>query len=466
GRLVTVQLRDGSSLTGRVGACDDGGVELDVDGTARRIGYAEVGKATVQVGGSMPGADTLTVSGAGTSAAFPLEVSDRSLAFAPGSPLQVQIGPAGGTFVLNYSELHGVPPGTVASLLTTRGSILPRDKADISSGTAAFNVSSQQAGPAKLTAMVGNVSATWPVAFYASTPSVINVQSSPQIISANVGDSTEQRSSLYVIVRDANGNPVANRRIALTTLQDHSGGIIEPGVVMTDASGRAEASFIAGRNVTAPNAVMVVARDVDASVESSPASLTVSRRELFVRFHGDNKLEKSDSATYKKRFAVIVTDSAGNGIDKASIQAKIVSVGYREGHWTKGSPWTQSITAVFPSEDVGFDGFCSTAAEDANRDGYLTPGNVASVSGSSATGADGIAELVVSYPQGFAQWVEVILEVTGRSAGSESQSAMRFWLPILSDDLADENLEPPGVTSPFPYPRDAALPLNGSCPTH
>lgn len=49
GRLVSVHLSDGSSVTGRIETSDEDGVELEVDDSVRRIGYAEIGKAVVQV---------------------------------------------------------------------------------------------------------------------------------------------------------------------------------------------------------------------------------------------------------------------------------------------------------------------------------------------------------------------------------------------------------------------------------
>ncbi|HJU96940.1 MAG TPA: ribosome maturation factor RimP [Jiangellaceae bacterium] len=49
GRLVRIGLRDGRDLMGRVDAADDTGVMLDVDGSARRLGYDAIGTARVQV---------------------------------------------------------------------------------------------------------------------------------------------------------------------------------------------------------------------------------------------------------------------------------------------------------------------------------------------------------------------------------------------------------------------------------
>ena len=48
-RLVTATLREGEPVTGRVTAADDDAVTLDVDGTERRLPYAEVVRGNVQV---------------------------------------------------------------------------------------------------------------------------------------------------------------------------------------------------------------------------------------------------------------------------------------------------------------------------------------------------------------------------------------------------------------------------------
>lgn len=48
-RLVIATLREGEPLTGRVTAADDEAVTLDVDGTERRLPYAEVVRGSVQV---------------------------------------------------------------------------------------------------------------------------------------------------------------------------------------------------------------------------------------------------------------------------------------------------------------------------------------------------------------------------------------------------------------------------------
>jgi ribosome maturation factor RimP len=48
-RLVKVTTTDGTTFTGRILESDDDSATLDVDGTRREVGYAEVAKALVQV---------------------------------------------------------------------------------------------------------------------------------------------------------------------------------------------------------------------------------------------------------------------------------------------------------------------------------------------------------------------------------------------------------------------------------
>ena len=49
GRLVKVTFREGEPLTGRITRSDDDGAVLDVEGSERRVEYAEVKMARVQI---------------------------------------------------------------------------------------------------------------------------------------------------------------------------------------------------------------------------------------------------------------------------------------------------------------------------------------------------------------------------------------------------------------------------------
>ncbi|WP_219470755.1 ribosome maturation factor RimP [Nonomuraea rhizosphaerae] len=48
-RLVKAELRDGTVVEGRVRSADESGVELDVDGTGRRLDYQDLTRGRVQV---------------------------------------------------------------------------------------------------------------------------------------------------------------------------------------------------------------------------------------------------------------------------------------------------------------------------------------------------------------------------------------------------------------------------------
>ena len=56
-RLVRVTLTDGASLTGRVLASDEESATLDVAGAEKRVPYAEVDKALVQIEFNRPAAE-------------------------------------------------------------------------------------------------------------------------------------------------------------------------------------------------------------------------------------------------------------------------------------------------------------------------------------------------------------------------------------------------------------------------
>jgi ribosome maturation factor RimP len=58
GRLVKASLRDGSAVQGRVAGVGDDSVTLDVDGTATRLGWAELAGGRVQVEFNPPPAAT------------------------------------------------------------------------------------------------------------------------------------------------------------------------------------------------------------------------------------------------------------------------------------------------------------------------------------------------------------------------------------------------------------------------
>jgi len=451
----TVVLRDsaGAPLAGRgVTAASRNGNTL----SASTVTTDASGQAIVNVRGVVAGADTLTFESLGETATYAISVAGEGLAAEPASGFQSVGGlpvvpiATNATIQVAYQAASGIPPGTVVEVSTTRGTVSPAS-ANIAGGTATFSVSSAFAGPATITARVAGVSTELAFTFVSTTAAQIDLQPSPAVIGPNLGTSTEQRATLTAVVRDTAGNPVANRPVTFTALDDPSGGSISPGVATTDLAGRATAAFIAGPNTTAPNAVRVQAT-VD-GIQSQVVLLSVARSQLFVRMGTDNTVEKIDPVLYRKTYAVVVTDATGNAVPNANVQLTLRPLRYAVGTWepTGGDPaWRQVITGVFISEDADRNGVCN-AGEDTNGDGQLTPGNVGSVNASAQTGANGVADVKFVYPREFAAWVEVLLEARIQVGGSEGAANAQFWFPIAAEDVTNASVAPPGTPSPFPF---------------
>lgn len=430
------------------------------------------GQAKFNLFGNKGGADTLTFNALGVTRSLDITVATQSMSIAKGTGfLPTGVGEADtpenrlvvigtqATLNLSYQSLGGIAPGTQAEVSTTRGTVTP-SSGSVQSGGATFTVSSTTPGPATVTARVGGLSVEYQFNFVAVTSAQIDLQPSIATLGPNLGGSTEQRSTLTAVVRDASGNPVANRTVTFQALKDPSGGSIVPGTAKTDLAGRATAAFIAGPNTTAANGVSIRAT-VD-GIPSNEVLLSVARSQLFVRIETDNKIEKVEPAIYRKTYAVIVTDATGNPVADASVQMSLRPTQYRTGRWSSTTGfWEQLITATLPSEDINRDGICS-AGEDTNGDRQLTPGNVASAPTSVKTGANGIAGVDVQYPRGFSMWTEMVLEARIQVAGTEGVASSQFWLPIASDDINDIKTSPPGLLSPFPYPSGSGI--ASSCP--
>jgi hypothetical protein len=191
---------------------------------------------------------------------------------------------------------------------------------------------------------------------------------------------------------------------------------------------------------------------------------------LFVRIGTNNKVEDVSPVFYGLRYGVIVTDSTGNPIKGAKIQATVKPVSYQTGNWlvttnaagTKA--WTKIASLPIDSEDVNGDGKCipgpnGTPGLDKNLDGILTPGNVAVVSGGLTSDANGLSELLVSYPRSYGSWVVVLLEVSVAVGGTEGRATDTFPLVISASDVSDLSVPPPGAISPL----NAPTPLRTPC---
>lgn len=423
------------------------------------------GNATVSLTPTRAGADTLTVSGLGTSSSLDISVSSVNFTVqSPAANSSVNVGASQNVVVRYLNGGVGVMGQTV-NFSTTRGTLNPSNgiATTDANGTATIEVISSSAGPGKVTAQLpavppatqalGEVSV--PLNFVAVNPAAIQLQISPGAIAPNSSGQTNQ-ATVEATVRDAAGNAVANRPVNFTIVADQSNGILQSGTAVTDTNGKARTNFIPGPEPTSNNGVEIKASVVGTALSSS-AYLTVSGRALFITIGFGNTIQNLDETTYSKPFSVYVTDANGVAVGNQVVTLSVIPELYRKGWLTWNdvrSAWSfaaGSPTAYCLNEDTNRNGILDTD-EDQSRDGLLTPGNVVvAVPGSVTTGSDGRAVFSLQYGEQFVPWIDVVLIARATVSGTESRRELPFSLSGLADDFANQNVSPAGATSPFGY---------------
>ncbi|MEN9316809.1 MAG: hypothetical protein RIS35_3202 [Pseudomonadota bacterium] len=451
----TVGLRDaaGVALAGRaVAVSSSAGNRL----SASSVVTDAAGQARFSLTGSVAGLDTLSVSALGARASTELQVSSRLLTFvSPASGQEVPV--ATPETVTVYYASQGVPQtGRTVQFAATRGVLGATSGQTDGTGRASVTLTSATAGFSTVTALVDGVSSSLRVEFVSRIPAKLALQPSPANVGVNPSASSLNSSQLIATVRDAADNPVKGQTVAFSAISDPSNGRIEPAVATTDSSGIASVAFFPGANSSGFNQIVLKARVLSSdpllNVEGT-ATLTASRQELFVRMGTGNTIEVLDASTYAKPWSVVVTDSSGNPVRNASVQAAITSTRFLKGSYVAGTQnWVPVEVQSCLSEDLNGNLRLDTG-EDRNGDTMLTPGNVAAAVVSSeggVTDANGIAGVRVVYPKSFANWVEVQLRVTGAVvAGTEGVATVRFVLPAVVGDLSLSVSPPGGIDSPF-----------------
>lgn len=407
---------------------------------------------------NIAGADSLKISGLGASATTAVIVNSIDLvALSPASNTSIAIGSTQ-TITVRYKNLNvGVPNQTVA-FSTTRGTFVASSATTDVNGDASAVLSSTTAGPAVIVAQisgVGQVNLT--VQFVATTPSTIVVQSNPGAVLPNSAGTSVNQSSIEAVVRDANGNAVANRQVNFTTLLDISNGTLSPGVATTDANGRAQVQFIPGATSTPANGVIIQATVASTAITST-TTLTVNGKALFITIAFGNTISNVDETTYSKPFSVYVTDANGVAVGNQLLTLSVIPEEYYKGFLefkllsATSGVWTDSETnpaVTCVNEDVNRNGVLD-AGEDTNVNAQLTPGNVAvAAPGSVTTDASGRASFSLQYGEQFAPWVKARISARASVAGTESTQSILYSLTGSSADFTAQTVPPAGVNSPF-----------------
>jgi len=446
------------------------------------------GQVSAIITASKAGNDLLTASGGGTNATKALTVSSASFAFSapalatPATTIDIPLSPATTVSVTwNDAAAGGPQIGKQITFASSRGTVSGSPATTDAAGSASVSVSSLlSSGPAIITASGpgGTPSATLNVVFVATAASSVTVQSVPSTIQVTTtsASQTANSSAVTAVVRDAAGNLVKNAGVNFSIVSDPSGGVLTAARGITDVSGSASVTYIAG-NVSSPqNGVKITATVSDvsgnppSSTISNTTALTVTGQALFVRL-GTDKLVESSPPFNVKKYIAIVTDSGGRPVVGATVRFVLRPSRYDKGFYiaavdtttttstdpvsgtvttvtTPAVPATQFVAISCPNEDTDFSGIVNPS-KDTNQNGQLDPGGIASVIPSATTDANGIATASVTYPKSYATWVEVTLEARTGVAGNDPPALAAFYLPGVKTEYDFGG--PASLGGPSPY---------------
>ncbi len=405
------------------------------------------------------GTDIVSVSGLGANSEINVVVN--AIDFTVISPVSNTFIPIGSNQKITFQyRLSGVAQkNQPITFSTTRGTLASAAALTDGIGQATVDISSTTSGPTNVVAQIAGVgSVSVPLQFVATTPSSIVVQANPGGVLPNVTGSVNQ-STIEALVRDVNGNAVANRQVNFTVLKDLSNGQLSAGNALTDSNGRVQVQFIPGATSTPSNGVEIQAEVASTLIKKS-TYLTVNGNALFITIGFGNTISDLDLTSYSKIFSVYVTDANGVAVGNQLVSLSVIPTDYYKGVLEKNEDgfWVKQATAICANEDAKFGSGASgyldgilDAGEDTNGDKRLTPGNVAvAAPGSVSTDSNGRATFEIQYGKQFAPWVKVDIAARAIVSGTESKQSISY---ILSGSIADFKLEggPAGVVSPYGF---------------
>jgi len=427
------------------------------------------GQASVQYAATRPGADTITVSGAGASLTVGMTVTgtDEDLSFtAPAPSAQVVVNTAQ-QLTVRYRKA-GVPQSNVGiNLAATIGNLSSSSVTTDANGLATFSVRSSFAGSSMLSATLAGsaVQATLPLSFIATTPATLVLQVTPSALPVNLTGSSTQPAALLARVTDAQGNPVAGTTVNFRQEVDPSGGLLQQASAVTDINGIASVNYTAGPNSTASGAVRLMATAIKTVTlpnganstitvdATNPALLTVNESALFIALGTGNTISNFNTEIYEKNWTVYVTDANGVRVSNVPVTVKLIPNYFAKGNlvWSEiASTWVYENYHECLNEDRANLNGILDSGEDTNGDGTLTPGNVVALTASTVTtDNNGAVTITMRYAELYASWIGVRLTATAIVSGTEATSFKDFPLDKLAGDYSVKTLAPAGVRSPF-----------------
>ena len=414
--------------------------------------------------------------------------------------LNIATSDSAGAAIQNASVTLGGTAGASAVLTTDlAGTKLATFTAPSTAGTYTVVVTGLGISTTKNIQVVVAGGAGIPVAIGPVSSASLSPQ--PTSISANAAGATTNRSKLSAKFLTTGNTGLQNMRVRFEILPPAlgAGEAISTGdaVVYSDASGTAEADYIAGTRSSPTNGVSVracyKATDFTSATDCPSqvtATLTVAGTPLSISISDDNKMAKGlGNIAYVKQFLIQVNDAAGVAVKDAIITASVDITHYGKGAWNRTYPLglvapsianpslaaaldgtTGTLFKAIPSESTApgilagftppryFNVWCANedknrngsldSLEDTNGDGVLQPRKaeiiVSYVSGNK-TDANGQMLVQISYGQNMGGWLAYTLRATTGVAGSEGDASKSYVTDVLLEDVANGSF----LTPPF-----------------
>ena len=418
------------------------------------------GQISAAITATAVGNDTITATAAGTSTTQTLTVSPDSFSFATLANTDIPLGTAQAISVNWTKNGAAITDGTAVSFSTSRGAVSASSVNTVGGVASGVTVSSATtAGPAIITATGpgGTPAATLDVVFVATSASTVTAQAVPGTVSYTTGSAsqTNNSSTISVLVRDASNNLVKNASVNFTITADPSGGKLTSNNVVTDVSGSASVTYVAGATSSPANGVVISAsvtkvNSVTIPTISATTSLTVAGQANLVSLGTDNKVG-GEAPINTKTYIATVTDTAGNRVAGATVVFSLRPSRFAKGVYVKdtvNNVWVQSVKVICANEDTNFDGIIQTG-EDISGNGKLDPGAPATVNATGTTDAAGNATATITYAKDRSNWAEMTLEARTGVAGNDPPTTATFFLPGVAADYTSISIAPPGQTSPY-----------------
>jgi len=409
------------------------------------------GQLKVSITAPTGGIDTLSANGLSANIEKAVEISGSDFTLS-GATSTGEINIDSAETITIQWLVNGVPQvGQNIAVRTTRGTLNSSTVTTNVNGEATFTITSPAAGSATITAESANgLITTLEQEFIATTPTYLDAQSAPSLISTNT------TSRITTKVRDINDNPVKNIKVNFN-LTDTVNGTLSNSQAITDSLGRAEVLYSSSDSASSFEGV-----EINTSLQDFPSIMDLTK--LTVRGDssrivlGSDELIAEDDVFYKKTFGVVVTDNAGNPIPNQAVDFTIAPNSYIKGQMfrvdTSNPPdgtadeWQRFISVRCPIEDFDRNGNLNTG-EDINGNGTLEPTNDATISATGVTDAEGKMTVTVIYPQSSALWSTQLITATTVVGGTESIENTTYNMDILLADVEDPDSSVPNELSPY-----------------